>query len=29
MQEFKEVEDLNWTWSLFPSHVALLVRLGM
>ena len=29
VKEFKEVEDLNWTWSLFPSHVALLVRLRM
>ena len=29
MEELKWVDDLNWTWSLFPSHVALLVRLGM
>ena len=29
MVELRWVDDLNWTWSLFPSHVALLVRLGM
>ena len=29
MEELRWVDDLNWTWSLFPSHVALLVRLGM
>ena len=29
MEELRWVDDLNWTWSLFPNHVALLVRLGM
>ena len=29
MEELRWVDHLNWTWSLFPSHVALLVRLGM
>lgn len=26
MQELKYVNDLNWTWSLFPSHVVMLLQ---
>ena len=26
MKELKYVDDYNWTWSLFPSHVLLLYR---
>ena len=29
MEELRWVDDLNWTWSLLPNHVSLLVRLGM
>ena len=25
MKELKYVDDYNWTWSLFPSHVLLLL----
>ena len=24
MEELRWVDDLNWTWSLFPSHVVVL-----
>ena len=27
MNELKYVDDLNWTWRLFPSHVLLLLQL--
>ena len=26
MNDLKYVDDLNWTWRLFPSHVLLLLR---
>ena len=26
MNELKYVDDLNWTWRLFPSHVLLLLQ---
>ena len=26
MNELKYVDDLNWTWRLFPSHVLLLLK---
>ena len=26
MKELKYVDDLNWTWRLFPSHVLLLLQ---
>ena len=26
MEELKYVDDLNWTWSLFPSHVLFLLQ---
>ena len=26
MQELKYVNDLNWTWSLFPSHMVMLLQ---
>ena len=26
MKELKYVDDYNWTWSLFPSHVLLLLQ---
>ena len=27
MNELQYVDDLNWTWRLFPSHVLLLLQL--
>ena len=26
MNDLKYVDDLNWTWRLFPSHVLLLLQ---